>query len=147
MSFPKNNLCIVFIDLPTNEFKLSRVLFLPLKKRKVYQALLKGEPTKTNNVYLRLNEVPDCVKRVFNDLVTTLSKNIFLCLQDECCPEKEDFEKCLKAIKNKRNIQRWIKVIKKMEKKPPLSGKLTLACAFLLSYVLSEVEFKKQFRL
>jgi hypothetical protein len=147
MSFPKNNLCIVFIDLPTNEFGLSRILFLPLKNRKIYQTLIGENLTETNNVYIRINDVPACVKAILKSLITELSKNIYLCLQDECCPEQEDFEKCLESFKSKRNIQRWIKLIKKTEKNPQLSGKLSYACAFLLNYGLSEAEFKRQFRL
>jgi hypothetical protein len=144
MSFPKNNLCIVFIDLPPNEFGLSRILFLPLKNCESYQALIGGI---SNNVYIRLSTLPHCVKNVLKNLISELSKNIYLFLQDECCPEKEEFENCLDSLKNKRNIQRWIKLIKKTEKNTPQSGKLSYACAFLLNYGLSEVEFKRQFRL
>jgi hypothetical protein len=141
MSFPKNNLYIIMVDFPLNEFKLAKIIFLPLLKNKKYFP--------ENKLYLKICDLPECVKKLMKPIFNKLSKTAFLFLQDDSSTSHlEQFEKCLKTQKNK-NILRWIKLIERMEKKkktPALSGKSIYMSAFLLNYAVSEYELKKQLR-
>jgi hypothetical protein len=154
MSYPKHNMYIMFIDLPLNEFNSSKVLFLPLKKKQKYYSKL-GNGSKIN-LYLRVNDFPTSVKKLFENIINEMSKNIFYFLEDSSaesiCPSLEEIETCFKTLKCKQSIRRWIKLIKHLEKwdsNHASNGKriCLYMCAILLHFVISEPDFKKQFRL
>lgn len=151
MSFPKNNLCLIFIDLPTNEFNNSRALFLPLFKNKKY--LNKLGIQEEENVYIRLSALPKDLCSLLIDLINLVSDSVYFFLEEssvkDVCPSLEKFNERLKLLKNKRGISKWMTLIRKTEKKDFFEGEekelMFVVCSILLNYSITELEFKRQF--
>jgi hypothetical protein len=144
----------MIIDVQPIDFKTSKMLFLPLQKRKKYYSKL-GNNMKTN-LYLRINDFPSNIRTLFDGIITKMSDNSFLFLEESTiesiCPPLDTFETCLKTLKCKQRIRKWMKLITQQEKWDVghlSTGKqiCLYLCGILFHFAMNEYNFCKQFRL
>lgn len=154
MSFPKNNICIIFLDIPSiKSFNLSPLLYLPLKKSKRFFKHF-STPSRKRYLYVRSCSLPIQIQNALIPIFDEMSTKLFSIINPNVDTFQQfdlsELQKCIQQSSNKQQLMRWKKIIQKTTKwneSHPIHGKCLIICAFLLNNCLSENDIKIQLRL
>lgn len=151
MSFPRNSLCVTFVDMPFSALETPMKLYLPLKRSVKYFKLFHN----SSSVFVHTKLFP---KHIRDKVVWFLmnSTPFFSTLSDENIHTFFPHETCLSFIKhvgNKRRFNKWMKLVSRVEKWKKKKGELKTAasellkskqilCSIFLYYAMSKKKLK-----
>jgi hypothetical protein len=154
MSFPKNNICVMFLDIPSiKSFNLSPLLYLPFKKSKRFFKHFSG-PSRKRYLYIRSCSLPLQIQQALLPLFNEMSNKLFSIINPNIDIFEQfdlsELQKCMHRSLQKQQLMRWKKIIQKTTKwteNHPVYGKYLIVCSFLLNNSFSENDLKIQLRL
>ena len=153
MSFPRNNLSIVFPDLPVNsETQMAKILYLPLKRSRSYLKFFNKFRKSKKCIYIRHFSIPDdLMVEIQPCIIQPLRERTFANLR-EPLPSVEKMKHILgKDFKSRRrDFNRWMKIIRRVEKwdlNVDNFNRAAFLCSLLLSMSISETCLKHQMRI
>lgn len=156
MSYPKNNVKLILVDVPLNSFddgNSAKILYLPICQNEMYSNKFESVLNEFN-LYLRVKTLPKVLKKILAKLIFCIKKSIFFIISEQdskYLPSFEELTKCYAIICCSRtDIDEWLQLIQDIQKwkfEDTVTGRLLLLTSFLLSFACSEKMFKKQYHL
>lgn len=150
MSFPKNNIALIFADLPPDPvLQKARTLYLPLKRSRKYFKHFNCSKGR-HNLYIYFSFFSNPVKQLMKPFIDNFSKQAFSFLHASTIetefPSLEVLCSIVQQLKQKRRFNQWMKIIQKVEKwnrKHQIQGKLIIICSLFLYYAYSKNDVKR----
>lgn len=155
MSFPRNNLCITFLDAPISSLGTPFRLYLPLKRSVKYFKFFNN----SSSIFIHTSTMPSEISYAVLDMISQ-STSAYLVLNDEKIESFFSHANCLslvKCIEKKRRFNRWMKLIGHVEKwSVPLQRQLKTGgfnlkkqtlCSIFLHFALSKKRVKEVYNL
>lgn len=154
MSFPRNNLCLTFLDAPVSSLGTPLRLYLPLKRSVKYFKFFNRSP----DIFLHTTLLPEKIQAAVREFLPHCSSPYSI-LTDQLI---ESFfphvASLVEHIEEKRRFNRWMKLVGRVEKwKTPHPQQLKKAqgfnvkkqtlCSILLYFALSKKKVKQMFNL
>lgn len=149
MSFPRNHLCLTFIDAPVSSLGTPLKLYLPLKRSVKYFKFFNHSP----DIFFHTSVLPDKLRSAVLDFLSHCTYPYSILTDERIESFFPPATSLVEHIEEKRRFNRWMKLVGRVEKwKTRLQKKSEgcqiekqTLCSIFLHYALSKRKVKKMF--